>query len=79
MSFERICADLEQAIGRIPDLGDHPDTARQQFETFKANASGKDLTTLANEASELNRSWIALSFLGPTGNPPGQTDVIWAR
>jgi hypothetical protein len=79
MSFEKICAELEHAIGRIPDLWDHPEIARLQFETFKADASGKDLASLSHEADELKRAWTALSFLGPTGNPPGQTDVIWAR
>ena len=79
MSLEKIYADLEQAIRRIPDLRGHPETARQQFETFKASASGRDLATVATEADELKRSWIVLSFLGPTGSPPGQTDVVWAR
>ncbi len=79
MSLEKIFADLEQAIRRIPDLWGHPETARYQLEIFKASTSGKDLVTVANEADELKRSWIALSFLGPTGTPPGQTDVVWAR
>jgi hypothetical protein len=79
MSLEKIYADLEQAIRRIPDLWGHPETALQQFEMFKASASGKELATVAAEADDLKRSWIGLAFLGPTGSPPGQTDVVWAR